>query len=408
MDRIGASTATVKSALAAQQLSNSLEDRVANVVQIYDSHGNHRTASEGDTASAHWLSDEVRRVNVEPTRESFSLDRVDPQACYVRVAGQRIDGVPLFDAGSTGVEGITGRLGPLGSDADIGLTESEPSRLTDPGSESRRAFLSEIRQSRHKAVVLLTRGTRAGLFLLNAPAFKKPWGPPTLQVSSTETQPLTEHAKAGVQATLVAHVERTAAQAFNVTAKVSGADSNLSPLVISTPRSGWWQCASERGGGLACWLEAMRSLTATKPVRDCLFVAFSGHEISWLGIDDYLKRRPDLVKRARAWIHFGANVGAPRKPNMINASEDALEHWAAAAMEAEGLTVNRKATRGSTPFGEAAIVHRGGGRYVALVCDSEVFHHASDRWPEAVDVTALARYVRAYSNGIVKLATQTG
>ncbi len=93
---------------------------------------------------------------------------------------------------------------------------------------------------------------------------------------------------------------------------------------------------------------------------------------------------------------------------MINSSDDSLERWAAAAMESEGLTVNRKAARGSTPFGEAAFVHRGGGRYVALVCDSDVFHNAADRWPEAVDVAALTRYARAFANGALQLANNIG
>ncbi len=392
------------SVLAAERASPSLERRVAAIMQAYDSHGNHRTGSEGDIASANWLREEVRQLQAEPSLESFALNRVDPQSCYVRIAGRRIDGVPLFDAGTTDSEGVGGRLGPLGSDAEIGLAESEPSRLTDPGSESRRAFLTEIRQSQHKAVVLLTRGTRPGLFLLNAPAFRKPFGPPTLQVSSAETAALSGLARSRAQATLVAQVVRTPAEAFNVTAQIAGRDSSLAPVVVSTPLTGWWQCTSERGGGLACWHEALRTLAASKPARDCLFVAFSGHEIGWLGIEDYLRRRPDLVKRAHAWIHFGANIGAPSQPNMINASDDALEQWAVASMEAEGLTVNRKASRGSTPFGEAAIVHRGGGRYVALVCDSDVFHHVADRWPEAVDVVAVARYAAAFANGIAKLA----
>jgi hypothetical protein len=177
--------------------------------------------------------------------------------------------------------------------------------------------------------------------------------------------------------------------------------------VISTPRSGWWQCASERGGGLACWLEVLRVLALLKPKRDCLFVAFSGHEISWLGIQDYLRRRPDVVKRAHVWLHFGANVGAPQQPNMINASDDPLEQWAVAAMEKEGLQVNRKAKRGSIPFGEVALVHRAGGRYAALVCESDVFHNVADRWPEAVDVASLARYARAFAMGVAQVATAT-
>ena len=70
--------------------------------------------------------------------------------------------------------------------------------------------------------------------------------------------------------------------------------------MVMTPRSGWWSCGSERGGGIACWLEIMRAVHAAKPARDVLFVASSGHELGHLGLDAYMARRPDLVRAARA------------------------------------------------------------------------------------------------------------
>ena len=60
-------------------------------------------------------------------------------------------------------------------------------------------------------------------------------------------------------------------------------------------RSGWWGCASERGGGLACWLEIMRAMCAARPVRDTLFLASSGHELGHLGLDAFIQRRPRLA-----------------------------------------------------------------------------------------------------------------
>ena len=74
-------------------------------------------------------------------------------------------------------------------------------------------------------------------------------------------------------------------------------------------------------------------------------------------------------------------------------------------MEREGLTV-KKAARNATPFGEAAVFKRAGGRYVAPECDSDVFHNQADRWPDAVDVTVLARYAKAFANGALELAQQ--
>ena len=389
----------------AQPAPDALEQRVASVIQAFDSQGNHRTGTEVDNASAEWLAKQVRQLGAEPSLEPFTLNRIDPQSCYLRIAGRRIEGVPVFDAGFSGAEGVHGRLGPLGSEAEIGLAESEPSTLAAPGIQER-SQVSEARRSRHKAVVVLTRGAKPGLFLMNASAFSKPSGPPMLQISSAESNWLNEQAQSRTEATLVAQVSRATARAFNVTAKVPGSNPRLAPLVLMAPRSGWWTCASEQGSRLVCWLEAIRVLAAGKPARDCFFVALSGHELDILGIDAYLKRRPDLIRRAYAWIFFGSDIGKPGQPNLIHASDDALERWAVAAMEKEGLAVNGKARHDSMARGEAGPVQQGGGRFVTVACDSEVYHSVADRWPEAVDVAILARYAKAFANGALELARE--
>src|ERR1700682_3162650 len=84
-----------------QDLRDTLEQRLAAVVEASYAQGNHCTGTEVDTASAQWLAEEVRRLGVNPSLEPFALNRVDPQSCYLRVVGRRIDGVPLFDAGFT-------------------------------------------------------------------------------------------------------------------------------------------------------------------------------------------------------------------------------------------------------------------------------------------------------------------
>ncbi len=389
-----------------QPARDDVEGRVATVIQAYDAQGNHRTGTKVDQASAEWLANEVRQSGAEPSLEPFTLSRLDPQECYLRIGDRRFDGVPLFDAGLTSIEGVRGRLGPLGSDAEVGLAETTPFRVHEPIGIEERNQVAEARHSGHKAVVLLTCGTRPGLFLVNAGTFTKPFGPPMLQVSSLETEWLKEQAQTRAAATIVVHANRTTARAFNVTSKIAGTRPNLAPIVLMAPRSGWWQCASEQGSRLACWLEAMRVLAHGRPARSCFFVALSGHELGYLGIDAYLKGRSDLIKRAHAWIFFGSSIGEPRQPNLIHASDDALERWTVAAMEKEGLTVNGKATHGSKARGETGAVQQGGGRFVTLVCGSNVYHNVADRWPEAVDVANLARYARAFANGVLELAQQ--
>src|SRR5581483_286690 len=121
------------------------------------------------------------------------------------------------------------------------------------------------RQGRHRAMVVVTRGARPGFCPSNADSFLHPFGPPVLQVASDAAPFLADCARQGADARLTAHVERKQAQAFNVVAAMAGTDKSAAPVVVMTPRSGWWRCASERGGGLACWLEIMRAARDARP-----------------------------------------------------------------------------------------------------------------------------------------------
>jgi hypothetical protein len=392
-----------------QQLSQAsigtLEERVATVLQAFDAQGNHRTGTAADNASAEWLANEVRQLGVEPSLEPFTLSRVDPQLAYARIATRRVDGVPMFDANFTSADGIRGRLGPLGSDAEIGLAETSPVNVAHTAEAD---IIPSARQSPHKAVILITGATRPGLFLSNAPAFLNPAGPPMLQVSNVESGWLKQQAQQRAQATVVTFVRREPAQALNVTAKISGRDQSLPPLIFMAPRSGWWQCVSEQGSRLVCWLEIMRALAAARPERDCHFVAMSGHELAFMGMAPYLKNRQELIKRAEAWIFLGSDIGAPQQPNLIHASDDALEHWLVTALAKQGLATDAKEPHSSKARAETAPIQRGGGRFVTLACASSVFHNVGDRWPEAVDVAALARYAKALANGAMQLAAAGG
>jgi hypothetical protein len=226
-----------------------------------------------------------------------------------------------------------------------------------------------------------------------------------LQVASEEGPFLAECAGQGAKAHLTAHVERTQAQAFNVITVVSGTNKSIAPLVVMTPRSGWWWCASERGGGLACWLEIIRTMRDTKPARDVLFVASSGHELGHLGIDAFIARRSGIVAAARAWIHLGANIGAAQGPgNNLQASDDEMESVMVEVMTKAGLRIDRRLPRGAVPRGEAENVHRGGGRYVSIIGNNDLFHNTSDRGAATVDLDVIERFAGVFAIVATSLA----
>lgn len=373
-----------------------VERRIAALIHEFEDQGDHRTGTAVDNKSGDWLFEQVRLTGATPAREPYSLNRVDITGATLTVGDRRIEGIPLFDCTYTGPEGIRGRVGPLGSDAPIGLGELVPNTADEgPLGEARRA-------NRHKAIIVSTKGARPGLCPSNAYEFLKPYGPPVLQIpgGTTDTASLL-----GTDVIVLANAKRSNTQSFNVLTTLKGKDSSLPPLVVMTPRSGWWSCASERGGGILCWLELIRNLKATAINRDVLFVASSGHEIGHMGVVAYINNRPGLAKQARAWLHFGANIGAAQDPaNNVQTSDDDLQTLQTNGMKSAGLAVSRVIPHNRMPGGESREIFKIGGRFMSLTGGNGLFHNPLDRGPAAIDAGVIARFAAVFTEIAGQLA----
>ena len=174
-----------------------------------------------------------------------------------------------------------------------------------PESSARRAAKGSIKG------VCATRGGTPGLCPHNADSFLRPYGPPVLQVSSEEASFLNDHAQRGTEIALVASIARTKTTAFNVVSTIRS-KRRSSAARRDDPAQRWYWCASERGGGIACWLELMRTLLARRPARDVVFVASSGHELGHLGIDAFVGLRPEIVRSRASAGSISARTLAPR------------------------------------------------------------------------------------------------
>jgi len=384
----------------AGQAPSDARGRISRIIQDYDAQGIHRTGTDVDDVPGAWLQEQARAAGAIAALERFRLARVDVQACTVAVGGRTIAGLPLFDGGFTRPEGVSGRLGLGDANAEIALVDLDGPAITSEGQS-----LDALRRGgRHRAVVGITGGGQPGLTPMNAARFAEPYGVPVIQVGSTDAGWLHEAAGRGDRATVVAHAVRVADTAGNVTATVRGRAADLPPVVVMTPRSGWWHCASERGGGLACWLEAIRAAAAARPSRSIEFVASSGHELGHLGLDAFIAERRSLVKTAAAWVHLGANIGAAGGRMRLQASDDQMDERASASLARAGTSIADRVPRGTVPAGEARNIHDGGGRYVSLLGSGPYFHSLADRWPEVIDVPAIAKYAAAVADLAVTLA----
>ena len=376
-----------------------LRARIADLIATYDAQGLHRTATPVDNASAEWLSGLAARAGGHARLVSFAVNRVDVGTATLAIGDRTIEGLPFFDGGFTGPMGIVGRIGPGGSSSEIALVTLDRAAIGTEGE----SIAALRRQPAVRAIVAVTTGGAPGLCPSNARSFAQPFGAPVLQVGSEHQAFLNQVANDGARVTVVTTATRTPAQAFNVVATVAGQQPHLAPLVVITPRSGWWQCASERGGGLACWIEMLRAVSAATPIRSAVFLASSGHELGHHGLDAFVHTQPALIKSASAWIHLGASIGAAGGQMRLQASDDELETRALRALEDAGTSVQRRVPRGTVPAGEARNIHVGGGRYLSLLGDGPAFHTQQDRWPAAVDVDAVARCAQAVSTLAVTL-----
>ena len=376
------------------------KDRIAQVISEFDAQGWHRTGTPVDHESARWLADKAREIGGAAELEPFELSRVDPRDCRLEVGGSRIAGLPMFDGTFTSSEGIRGRIGPIGTGTEIGLGWV----MRGGGLENR--VLDNARKSGgHQALVAVTVGDRPGLMPMNATAFPKSFGPPVLQVARETGAQLQGAAGQGLETRLTVSVERTEAESFNVVARIEGTEPGLAPLIVMTPRSGWWQCASERGGGIACWLELMRAIMEAGARRDVIFVATSAHELGLMGVQDFMGRRPGIETKAFAWLHFGANIGGALDPSArFSATDGELESRTTAALERHNAKPAEAVPRGTTVGAESQVIAGLGGRVTAMVGGNPLFHLESDRWPDAVDVDAVAGFAAAYSDVAIELA----
>ena len=375
-------------------MNNDLRTAIATDIQGWDAIDDHRTGTIGDHQTSDWLVENVRAVGLTPYRDDFDLSRWVLHQCSVAADGRMADGVPLFDGGVTGPAGTTGPLvGLPGDDAGIGLGAIGGAA----GAEASGAIAAARRANGRPALVAVANmhADVPGLALQNADSFKKPFGPPVLQVATEHEPWLREAAAAGAQATVTAHVSLEDAQGSNVRVRVPGRDPKLDPLVVMTPKSAWWICTAERGGGIALWLALLRLFADQPPERDVIFVATSGHELGHLGLEDFLTTHPGLAAGAHAWIHLGANFATAGSHTRLQASDAVFLAFARNAMEDAGTPPDVMTPVDQRPGGEARNIYDLGGRFISYLGTNAWFHHPDDRWPTTVDVDRTARLAEA-------------
>lgn len=363
----------------------------------FDTITDHRTASAGDLSTSHWLIAACGDQGVEANLFEYPFARrTVTRASITLPSGREISGLPLFDGPDTPPGGISGTSVSMAVAGKIGVCRFAP----QDGHPLTRTLLKTRLAAQHQAMIAISAADQMapGLAVLNAERYGAPFGPPVLQIASQDGSAIEDFAETGKPLTVLIESRWESTNATNVDFTIQGRDASAAPIVIMTPKSGWWTCTSERGGGIAVWLACMRHFSTNPPRRSVHFTANSGHELGHLGMRRYLTIRQNLLKDALFWIHLGANFASVGSRLLLQADRAERLSVLTQALARHGISDYDRLSDGTRPFGEARDIHDGGGRYLSMLGSNRWFHHPDDRLETSVDIDRVARIVDAFTD----------
>ena len=359
-------------------------------IRAYEEMGDHRTGREADNTTTWWMIEELRKVGVDADRQTWRFPRVEIHDASIRFGGWDIPAVPTYDCRFTDHRGITG---VLRRDNGPGIVVWEFAH--DDQQRMAAGIYSSFglaRQDGADGVILVMGDPDGNPVLRNAEFPLNPIELPVLQVAPMNAGPLLD--ALGAEATMIVDGGRVDAPADNVVATIPGTDPDAEPVTLMTPKSGWYTCAAERGGGIAIWMEIAGRVAANPGRRTLNMVASSGHELHHLGLEHYIEQLGDAAHDVHAWMHLGASIGSRNGQAGYAASDDELFSVATDALNAQSLQ-RRAFPVGNAGYGEARNIGEIDGRFVSFLGGHPYFHSPQDTYDRCVDPESLARHTDA-------------
>jgi len=280
------------------------EAEAKRILERYHSFGDKASGGPGDEASGAWLEGELKALGYAVARQPFEAPAYEGDATLT-AGSTKASVIAQAIVTPTPAGGVTGPLHGGDRDGGIALLVLPYARWsTALGVVERR-----VKAAKGEAVVLVTMGPTGEAVALNAPAERKLFDRPVATLAPKEAAPFLAAAAKGEAATLSMPGRSFRRPAWNVTATLARRP-GAKWLVLSTPRSGWFDCAGERGSGLAVWLMLTAWAAKAKLPVNVALVATSGHEYEYQGGELYIHNVAPKAADTALWVHIGANVAA--------------------------------------------------------------------------------------------------
>ncbi|WP_374576478.1 hypothetical protein [Phenylobacterium sp.] len=282
------------------------------VLERFAGFGVKASGGAGDNACGDWLEGLLSAQGYACERQVFDVPFTEVRTATLATGGVQATVLPQAIVVPTGPGGLSGPLrmaaseGSLdGAIAVVVLPFRRWVSLADPTASKP---VADAFARGAAAAVLVTTGPTGEAVALNVSATKPGFQKPVAVLAPKDAEPFLVAAKAGQGATLTVDATVGRRPAYNLICRMDrGADKTL---IVTTPRSGWFDCVAERGSGLAVWLTLAQRLAAAKPKANLEFVVTSGHEYIYLGGEEYLAHKAPKPADTHAWVHIGASAAA--------------------------------------------------------------------------------------------------
>jgi hypothetical protein len=284
-------------------------------LERYVGFGDKASGGPGDSACGAWLEETLGRMGYTCHRRPFEVPFFDASQATLTCGAARATVIPQAIVAPTGPQGLTAPLRPAfaredlsGAIALVMLPYKRWVGLADPLVAKP---LADAVQRGAAGVVLVTTGPTGEAIALNVSPHRPAIERPVAVLAPKDAQPFLAAADQGTPATLILDGKGGGSErrpAFNLIARLERGAAQT--LIISTPRSGWFGCAAERGSGLAIWLVLADWLARTRHRVNVELLATSGHEYEYLGGEHYLKEAAPPPSSTKLWVHIGASAAA--------------------------------------------------------------------------------------------------